>query len=247
MFFRFLRHLFICLLLFCSGVYSCSGASSPAGGTPGPAASGIGNVASNAGAPETPPSTVSLDPNCEQGAKPQGDCKGSLLPPPVRPCPSNLTVIKDLEAGVWWCGCPEGTQEIRDSDGKRQCICPAGQSLMVNVDKGEALGCPASQEQQERAQVNEAWVQQCVDKLQNSRDYPSQQILSCIEQFDCRGYGELFCLTVLDHEESFPAQFVTACQQTCRGEARVRIEGQQDINSILRKPLPRPQIPNFNN
>lgn len=241
MFLRFVFHILIFSSLVFAGVFSCAGGGSPSGAPAGqgPAAapSGIGDVASNAAAPETPPSTVSLDPNCEQGAKPQGDCKGSLLPPPFRPCPSNLTVIKDFNANVWWCGCPEGTQEIKNSDGKRQCVCPSGQGLMTNVDKGEALGCPINPEPQERDQGNEASVQQCVEKLQNYRDYASDQILSCIEQFNCRGYGELFCLTALAHEESFPANFVTACARVCdTGSVQIRINDQnKDINSILQK------------
>lgn len=122
------------------GFFSCIGGETGTGGGSGDIGGSVASV-QNAGSPENPPNTVSLDPNCKKGAKPDGDCKGSPLPASAYPCSSNLTVVKNLEQNIWWCACPEGTQEMKDSEGKSKCVCPSGEGLMVNVEKGESLGC----------------------------------------------------------------------------------------------------------
>ena len=154
MFYKFSKNpikfrLSIQLLLFAafviSGIFSCAGSSSGGGvsGSPSDNVSNGSPTSIASAAPQTPPSTVSLDPTCEKGAKPEGNCKGSPLPPSIRPCSSNLTVIQDVEAGVWWCGCPANTSEVVDGQSNvRKCVCASGQNLLVNADTGESLGCP---------------------------------------------------------------------------------------------------------
>ncbi len=130
----FLTGIFITSLSIVSCIGGDIGGGGDVGGNPG--------SVQNAGSPENPPATVSLDPNCKKGAKPEGECKGTPLPVSINPCPSNLIVIKNSELNVWWCGCPESTQEMKDSEGKSKCVCPSGEGLWVNTEKGESLGCP---------------------------------------------------------------------------------------------------------
>lgn len=119
-----------------------------ADGAPTPEAAKEGDVLHNAAPPERPPSTVSLDPNCQWdgiGVPPPG-CEGAV---PTR-CRPGLALLRNSETGrPERCGCPEGTEAVLDRATRKpvRCLCPSGEPLNVTLETGEAFACEEPREE----------------------------------------------------------------------------------------------------
>lgn len=116
--------------------------------SPEPEAARERGVSHNTPAPERPPSTVSLDPNCQWdgvGVPPPG-CERAV---PTR-CPPGLALLRNPETGrPERCGCPEGTETVLNRATRKPvgCLCPSGEPLNVILETGEAFACEEPREE----------------------------------------------------------------------------------------------------